>query len=147
MTVHCTKSVNYSNVKVEENKRKAVFKNSDCEVFKISKIDGCLITDGPRADYLVTKDKCCSVLIELKGTDVNHACEQLFSSALNDSVKSLCEKRLGFLVICSRFPRFDTYVLKAKTRASKEFKAGFQVICNHGEFDIEKLCSISGKGS
>ncbi|MBT9373118.1 hypothetical protein [Rhizobium sp. CSW-27] len=145
MNDKCTISVNHSNVKVEENKRKAVFKNSSCSLYRVSKIDDCIITDGVRADYLVSKDGVASVVVELKGKNVQHACDQIFASALHEDVKPLLEKRLGFLIVCSKFPRFDTYVLKAKVRAAKEFKAGFHVVCDQGVFDIENVCSISGK--
>lgn len=145
MTAHCTKYVTHSQVKVEENKRKAVFRNVSGDEYAISKIDNCIVTSGIRTDYLVSKVGSASVLVELKGRNVEHACDQLFASAGHGDVKPLLEANLGFLIVCSKFPRFDTYVLKAKSRAAKDFKAGFHVVCDKGNFDIEKVCSISGK--
>lgn len=97
-----------------------------------------------RCDKLVTKKGVASVLVELKGKDVAHACEQLFSSVVHENVTPLLEKNIGFMVICSRSPRFDGFVAKAKQRAAKQFKAGFHIITNEGEFDIERAVAIDG---
>jgi len=142
--VSCTETVSHSRVKVEENSSKAIFKNDHREEFKISQVDGCLVKDGIRCDKLVSKPNTASVLVELKGSDVSHACDQLFASANHPAVKPLLEKRLGFLVICARVPRFDGFVLKAKQRAAKQFKAGFHIVKNRGEFDIERAVAIDG---
>lgn len=134
----CTEVVSHSSVKVEENKSRVVFKNPDRTEFAISKIDGCLVTNGVRADYLVTKGVTASVLVELKGTDVAHACDQLLSSVEHPNVKPLLEREIGFLVVCTRYPRLDTFVLKAKQRCARVYKAGFHVITPKGaELDLD----------
>lgn len=145
MTKKCTTNVTHSNVKVEENRRKAVFKNPQQKNYTVSKIDDCLITQGLRCDYLISETDDASVLIELKGTDVDHACEQLLASVIHQNVTSLLKPRIGFLVICSRYPRVDTFVLKAKQKCAREFKAGFHVVCNQGEFEIDKVVQINGR--
>lgn len=133
-----------SKIKVEENGRKAVFNNIERQDFTVSEVDGCLITDGPRADYLVSKNGSTSVLVELKGRNVEHACDQLFASLEHDNVQNLLEGKLGLLIICRKFPRFDTYVAKAKTKCARTLKAGFHVVCDKGEFDIERVAAING---
>lgn len=145
MTDHCTITKTHSLVKVEQNRRAAVFKNPDHRTYKVTEVDGCLITQGMRADYLVQEEGGASVLIELKGKNVDHACEQLFASAKHSAVSSMITHGMGFLVICSKYPRFDTAVLKAKQRAAKEFRAGFHVVCDRGEFDINAIAKISGR--
>jgi len=144
MTDECTEVTYDSRVKVEENKRKAVFLNPLKKRYSVSKIDDCLIKEGVRADYLVSEVGNASVLVELKGCDVSHACEQLLTSAKHHAVKPLMQNRVGFLVICSKYPRFDTIVSKAKQKCMKEYKAGFHVVCKEREFDIEKVVKISG---
>jgi hypothetical protein len=141
---NCTVITTNSNVKVEENGRKAVFKNKNKEAYSISEIDDCLIKSGIRADWLVSKVGSTSIIVELKGKDISHACEQIFTSAKNDSVKQLLEEKIGFLIICSKFPRFDTFVRRAKEKSMKEFKAGFHVVCNQGVFDIDRVAAIDG---
>lgn len=68
-------------VKVEENKRKATFRNPQRKEFRVGRIDDCLVKSGIRSDYFVLEPGTGTVLIELKGTDVAHACAQLFASA------------------------------------------------------------------
>lgn len=142
MTSECTKTVRFTKVKIEENKRKAVFRNPKKLKYEVTMIDDCLIKTGIRADYLVTEASNLSALVELKGTGVSHACDQLFASAENQKVKELIGKKLGFLVICSKYPRFDGFVAKAKQRAADKYKAGFHVIQNEGEFNIADVVDI-----
>lgn len=140
----CTKSVNHSRIKVEENKKKAIFINEEKSEFRVSQVDGCLIKHGIRCDNLVSKAGTASVLVELKGVDVGHACEQLFNSVTHENVQPLLESKVGFLIICSRSPRFDGFVIKAKQKAAKQFNAGFHVVTNQGEFDIVRVVAIDG---
>ncbi|MFC3071080.1 hypothetical protein [Phenylobacterium soli] len=144
MTAECSEAVSHSKIKVEENGRKAIFKNPEKEPYVRTLVDGCIVTEGPRTDYLVSKAGKASVLVELKGSDVAKACEQLLASAKHPNVKPLLEGRLGFLVICSKYPRFDTFVAKAKQQCAKQHKAGFHVVCDQGEFDIERVVEIDG---
>jgi len=145
MTADCTQIVSHTTVKVEENKRKALFRNPESKSYRVTRVDDCVVTEGPRADYLVVADGTHSVLVELKGKNVAHACEQLFASARHKDVARLITPSLGFLVVCSRFPRVDTSVLKAKTKAAREYNAGFHVVCDKGSFEIEKIVSIRRK--
>ncbi|MFC3580611.1 hypothetical protein [Sphingomonas hylomeconis] len=140
----CTTPTRNSKIKVEENGRVAVFTNEENSKFKVIEIDGCLITAGVRADYMVSKGKSVSVIVELKGKDISHACDQLFATVEHDAVKEIINPQVGFLIICRRFPRFDTFVAKAKTRSARQYKAGFHVICNKGEFDIDRVAAIDG---
>lgn len=145
MSDSCTKRVSHSKVKVEENKRKAVFRNPNNLDYDVTTIDGCLVKEGIRSDFMVSEVGNISVLIELKGKDVAHACDQLLATVEKDSVIDLMEKRIGFLVICRKFPRFDSFVARAKQKCAKELKAGFHVVCDQGEFDIEQVAAINGK--
>jgi hypothetical protein len=140
----CTEVVNHSRIKVEENKKKAIFLNEERREFEVSEVDGCLIRRGIRCDKLVSRKDDHSVLIELKGSDVAHACDQLFESVRHGSVRVLLKERVGFLVVCAKYPRFDTFVRKAKEKAMREFRAGFHVVKNSGEFYIERVTAIDG---
>lgn len=145
MVGSCTKRVRHSKVKVEENKRKAVFRNPDNLHYDVTTVDGCLVTEGMRSDFIVSEVGNISILIELKGKDVAHACDQLLATIEKDSVRNILEDRVGFLVICRKFPRFDTFVARAKQKCAREFKAGFHVVCDQGEFDIDQVAAINGK--
>jgi len=140
----CTTTVSHSLIKVEENKRIAIFRNPARKKIRVTEVDGCLVTEGLRSDYVVSEPGVASILVELKGTDVAHACDQLFATASNSNVKPILEDQLGFLVICSRYPRFDSFVAKAKQAAAKRFKAGFHIVSDKGEFDAVRVAAIDG---
>lgn len=140
----CTSVVTHSRVKVEENRRKAVFRNPQRKNYEVTQIDGCLITNGVRADYLVSEVSTHSILIELKGVNVEHACAQLLTTVQRGEMRPLLYPKLGFLVICSRYPRFDTFVAKAKQQCANRYKAGFHIVCDQGEFDIHRVAAIDG---
>lgn len=140
----CTLTVDHSRVKVEENRMKAVFKNDDRFKYEVSEVDGYVITTGIRCDKLVSRKDDHSVLVELKGRNVEHACDQLFASASHPNVQPLLKPNIGFLIICSKYPKFDTFVRKAKDRAMKQYRAGFHVVKNAGEFEISRVTAIDG---
>jgi hypothetical protein len=144
MAKKCTTTKNHSRIKVEENRRKAVFLNPEREEHDVTEIDGCVVVEGPRCDFLVSDREKASVLVELKGADVRHACEQLLNSAVHADVKPLLHGQVGFLVICSKVPRFDSVVARAKQTCMKKHKAGLHIVCNQGEFDLEKVIKIDG---
>lgn len=105
----CVSTTKNKIIVVEERKRKAIFINSGGDEFKKGKIDGCLVTEGIRADYFVS-GLGRTILVELKGSDVGHACSQLFAAADHENVKKYLEPNIGFLIICSRYPAHSTSV-------------------------------------
>lgn len=132
----CIYKVSHTHVKVEEQRRKAIFLNKSNAEYKIGRIDGCLVTDGPRADYFVSGDNT-SVLIELKGCNIDHACAQLFSAVDHRDVRPHLEQSIGFLIICSRFPAQNTAVQRAMALARKKYNAKFFVFTNKREVTME----------
>jgi hypothetical protein len=135
----CTKTVSHTIVMVEENKRKAKFANPESKKFVITRVDDCIITDGIRCDYLVTKSGVASIFVELKGNDVDHACDQLESTVANELVSKLLEKRLGFVIVCSKYPKIDTTIQRAKNRIAGKYKAILQVHSHEGNYEVEKI--------
>ncbi|WOB79623.1 hypothetical protein [Brevundimonas nasdae] len=141
---NCTTEKSHSLVKIEENKRVAIFRNPRKLPIRVSRVDGCLVTKGIRSDFVVSEPDAASIIVELKGVDVAHACDQLFATVEHPEVKPLLEAQIGFLVICSRYPRFDSFVAKAKQKAAKRYKAGFHVVKDKGQFDIARVAAIDG---
>lgn len=129
-------SVSHSKVKVEENKMKVVFLNPDCSEFKKGRIDGCLVQEGIRADYFVSG---CgrTVLVELKGCNVDHACKQLFAAAEHQNVKPHLTGKLGFLIICSKFPSNTTSVQIAQDKAKKKYGSKLLVLTRERTLSME----------
>lgn len=140
----CIERVRHSKVKVEENGKKAVFLNPGREVFEIHTIDGCIIKNGQKCDFAVADSEGNVAFVELKGSDVGHACAQLFATAAHQACTDLVSRRVGFLVIKGKIPRFDSNVAKSKVRAAREYKAGFHVEKNQGEFSVSRIVAIDG---
>lgn len=132
----CISVVNHSKVKVEENKRKAVFINSNRENYEIGIIDGCLVKSGIRADYFVSSAET-TVLVELKGTNIDHACNQLFAAVEHANVKDKIKDKVGFLIICSRVPTATTSTLISQQKAKRIYNAKLKIYCNQREVKME----------
>jgi hypothetical protein len=65
-----------------ENKKKFTINNPNKrDVYRV-KVDGCLITEGRKCDYLFEVDNPISMVfyVELKGDDVKHAYEQIIAT-------------------------------------------------------------------
>lgn len=63
---------------VQEQKSKVIFHNPNQHEVQEITVDGCVVTEGERCDYLLLVDDAdVSVFVELKGSDVKHALEQL----------------------------------------------------------------------
>jgi hypothetical protein len=144
MSKNCTRIIDHSFVKVEQKNKKAIFINNERSLYEVTDIDNCLITDGQRCDYMVTKMSSVSALIELKGSDINHACRQLLVIVEHEAVKPLLADKLGFLIVCKRYPGFDTTVSRAKNTIAKRYKAGLHIACGKKQIDIEELSKING---
>lgn len=63
----------------EENKRKFIVSNPQRKTVYRIKVDGCLIMEGVKCDYLFEVDNPISNVfyVELKGKDINHAFKQI----------------------------------------------------------------------
>ena len=131
----CIETVTHSRIKIEEHKRKATFLNPNGATYQKGKVDGCLVTEGIRTDYFVNGEGR-SVLIELKGCNVKHACDQLFATAEHKDVKPYLTGKLGFLIICSRFPSHNTSIQLAMNKARKKYGAVFLVFTCEREVNI-----------
>ena len=76
----CTEEKSDPIIVLEEQGKKMIFLNKQRKKIKVTIVDGCEITDGIRCDYLVKNPKSDEFFVELKGTDIEHACKQLEAS-------------------------------------------------------------------
>ncbi|KJR43136.1 hypothetical protein MCHI_000945 [Candidatus Magnetoovum chiemensis] len=75
----CTEPSNYKIVSVEENGKTFTIENPKSRKVGKVTVDGCLIVIGKRCDYLFEIDNPITevMYVELKGSDIEHAYEQL----------------------------------------------------------------------
>ncbi|WP_152980522.1 hypothetical protein [Stenotrophomonas ginsengisoli] len=131
-----------SNVKVEENGRSAAFLNPDRLRFFRIKFDGGIVKNTIGADFVVVKDGVGSVVVELKGTDIEHAVDQIDATigyvksckapASNGKIEISALPVAG-LIVCSRFPRASTTFQKRQKRFVSKHRSPLH--CVSGKFE------------
>ncbi len=109
-----------SKIVLEENNRKIIFDNPCNSSYKKVHIDGEVIKEGERCDYLLTStDEREEYFVELKGKDVLKACSQLKVTIKN--VGEYTDNRNSF-VICTHVPPATTTEIQ---KQKKEFISKF----------------------
>ena len=104
---------------LEERRSKITFHNPQRRDVTMIKVDGCAITDGPRCDHLLKDEGSTEHFIELKGTDVRHAIEQLEAS-IKQLSDDIAKAKYSF-VITTHVPKSDTRIQRAKPRFHRDY--------------------------
>ncbi len=122
----CSQEVTHKRILFEENKRKFIGYNPDEKTVIRSIIDGCLITTGIRCDFLlVEKEKHLGCFIELKGSDIDHALEQLMATinqidnSFGNFISKKFSKKFAF-VVSSQFPQIGTGIQNKMKNFAKQ---------------------------
>lgn len=103
---------------IEEKRSRICFKNPDQQRVRWIQIDGCAITDGPKCDCLLINRSLVEHYVELKGSDVEWAFEQIEQTIkLVSEDATGCEKNA--FVISFRCPLSSTE-LQEKARYFKK---------------------------
>ena len=109
----CITDTNDSIVKFEEKRSTIRFRNPQKRLYKRVQVDGCALSEGAKCDnMLCSHDEREEWYIELKGSDVPHAIEQIKSTIqklgeYNDNRHSL--------IVCTRvMPQITTKIQRAK---------------------------------
>ena len=117
--IHDTKN---THIKFEENKKKIVFLNPNAKTYKQVEVDGCTINVGLRCDkLLLSSDEHEERYVELKGTDVLHAIDQL-----EMTIKRLGEfddNRHSYVICTNVAPLYTTQIQKRQIQFKKQYKS------------------------
>ncbi|MEN9472116.1 MAG: hypothetical protein RLZZ495_205 [Pseudomonadota bacterium] len=144
----CCEDVTHSKVKIEENGKQVVFLNKDKNTITKVRVDGCVLINKTACDWWIKKnDIDASVLVELKGCDVEHALEQIEATFRFLSNSQCLLKRNAAIIVCSkpsRHPSFTTKLQKAKNNLSSQYKAPLHIVTGNHEFEIEKVLLFKG---
>lgn len=100
----------HERIPVEENGKKYTLENTEKECIARIKVDGGLYPSNSekKADYLIIRcEHDIAYFVELKGSDINKACEQILSTIdlLQDIVGSA--QGINARIVCSRVPTPD----------------------------------------
>jgi len=116
----CNKIKNYPKIKVEENKKKAILNNPQNYTINEVKVDGCLITNGNKCDYLWEIDlKQIVYYIELKGKNISHALTQILDT-INYCKQNHNNFKKFAIVVLSRHPQTDSTIQRKKKELKKQ---------------------------
>ncbi|MFP5226305.1 MAG: hypothetical protein ACLGXA_01655 [Acidobacteriota bacterium] len=107
-------------VAVRENRRHAKFHNPDREPIHKVLVDGGLIAEGERADYVVAHPRVVDVIVGLKGSDVSKAIAQIRATLPVWKGCEWCGKKLGALVV--RGKRIHPTVQARNEQWKREFR-------------------------
>ena len=106
---------------VSEKRSKVDFKNPNLYEIREITVDKCVVTEGIRCDYLIiADDPDVSALVELKGSDVEHAIEQLKSTHI--LLLEHCKKSKYWIVSSTRNPLSSTEIQFFKVKIKRLFK-------------------------
>ncbi len=98
------------------------FHNNNRLLFKKVQVDGCAITDGIKCDYLLcSENEQDEYFIELKGSDISHAIDQLRATILQ--LGEYNNNRHAFVVCTNVAPILSTEIQRAKSEFKQRFNS------------------------
>lgn len=111
---------------LRENKSRLIVKNLQKEKIRQVSIDGCVVTEGQRCDYLIIGVDNSEYFVELKGCDVDHAIKQLEATIklLGSKIKSV--KRHS-IIVSTRCPLSSPKIQKLQIYFWKNFASELTV--------------------
>ncbi len=111
---------------VQEQRSKVIFHNPNQYDVQEITVDGCVITEGLRCDHLILVDEAeVTVFVELKGSDVKHAVEQLEAS--HKALREHCKTNIFWIISSTRCPLASTEIQILTLRVRRSFKAELKI--------------------
>lgn len=112
---------------VRENNRSARFRNPANGRIKVRivTVDGGMITSGARADYVVAHPEVADVIVELKGSDVAKAIEQISATVPKWRQHALAGANHAALIVRGQGVHPNTSL--QTQRLAKRFRTSFQM--------------------
>ncbi|HEY9811850.1 MAG TPA: hypothetical protein V6D13_21175 [Halomicronema sp.] len=110
---------------LKENKSKMIFENPNQAPVRKIKVDGCVIKEeSQKCDYVLIPDYQVEIYVELKGTDIPKAIEQLESTIelLSDNPKKI--RKLCFIV-STRCPKTASDIQKIAKNFKTKYNSSF----------------------
>lgn len=118
----CIRASTDSQIKFEELNRKIIFLNPNHELYQKVQVDGCTITDGIKCDkLLLSADEHEERYVELKGTDVMHAIDQLEATILR--LGEFEDNRHSYVICTNVAPAYTTQIQKKQMLFKRKYKS------------------------
>lgn len=134
----CVEETTDSQIKFQEKGKTIVFLNSRRRCFLKVKVDGCQILDGSKCDnLLIDRESGNEYFVELKGTDVAHALEQLERSIDLLSDKDNISKDVStFIVSTNVAPKISSKIQVFNKRCKKKYGKSFSLVIKEKRLEI-----------
>lgn len=121
----------------DTGRQNLTLKNNQGFKFRKIIVDGCVITDKnypgeKKCDFLLTisdHPQCKEYYIELKGSDIKHAVEQIYSTIRKLSSVPSTQMKKGY-IICNKSPMSSTKIQSFQAQARKQFNLVLIVRCS-----------------
>ncbi|MGE8370965.1 MAG: hypothetical protein ACN6PC_05895 [Pseudomonas putida] len=137
MSAICITTTTNTIEKFEENRSVLKIHNKQKLPLSRRQVDGCLITKGIKCDWmLVEEESKTEIYIELKGSDVEHAVDQICKTA--ETLSSSPRRKWGY-VICTRSPMSATEIQRATKTVAKSHGIMLRIRKTVHEESIENL--------
>jgi DNA-binding protein YbaB len=99
----CEKIITDVEINLSENRSNITFINKNKEDIRKVTVDGCAITQGIRCDWLLIRPDDKEFFVELKGSDLKHAYEQIERS-IKQIAKDCYIREKNIYIVMSKYP-------------------------------------------
>jgi hypothetical protein len=117
----CEKGLRFPRIVLREHQSCFVIINPQRQKIRCITVDGCLNITGPKCDYLVIDPSSVEHFIELKGSDVRHAIQQLESS-IRQLAGNLGQVRHSY-IISTRSPLMSPRIQQIQLQFKKNLNS------------------------
>lgn len=139
----CIEHTTVSKIKVEDQGKSAVILNHARVAHLRIQVDGCIITDGRRADWVVERG-ADAVVIELKGRNVEHGADQAVATAEMWIDAEQRVSRICGLIVAAQYPKSASAIQLRQQKFARKFAGPLHVVNRNAEFCFEHLLSFRG---
>lgn len=136
----CTTVLSDPAIRLPDCGKVVVLSNPSREKVHRVRFDGCVVQNQKAVDYLVSVGNERSLLVELKGRDVEHAIDQISESAhyLKQNYAHY-QPDLG-LIFCKQVPSGSSTINRKRERLYKDHGIDLRISSSKSKFCLKRLC-------
>jgi hypothetical protein len=139
---HCQTKTTNPLIPLREPRTKSqlIIANPQRSEVTLIKVDGCEITDNAtlRCDYAVDLHTGLEIYVELKGSDIKHAIEQIESTIRIMSSSPQLARKLC-LVVSTRVPRQGTNIQSLQRKFMLQYRASLRIKNGKDSLDLSSI--------
>jgi len=132
---HCEKLTSNALIVFKERQSRIIFRNTRRALIRRITIDGCVITHGPRCDYLLINSHTTEYYIELKGCNLRRALDQIEATIQQVSSNPIRAMKHS-LIISTRCPLFSPEIQANTLRFRRDYNSSLIIRTIKYEVDI-----------